>query len=159
GDQPSPLHPVDSHHAVPAANFGHRHFRHEHQGPSLHRERGCVLSRGRAHDRFGARRLSDHAPDRGVQVLKVARTEPVPRVVCMRLPIIVTACIAVVAATTSALAAAKDESAAEWLPLIPKWFTDWRNGLADQGLSFGATYIADDIANVSGGMKRGAIHF
>ena len=57
-----------------------------------------------------------------------------------------------------AMAAAKDESAAEWLPL-PKEFDDWRNMLSDRGLAFGATYIADNIANVSGGIKRGAIHF
>ena len=57
----------------------------------------------------------------------------------------------------SALAGAKDESAAEWL--APKWFNEWHDGLANKGLNFGATYIADNIANVSGGVKRGAIHF
>jgi len=69
--------------------------------------------------------------------------------------------LAVLACTLAALpaqAGPKDESAAEWLP-IPKWFNDWRSTLADKGFSFGATYIADNIANVSGGMKRGAIHF
>ena len=35
----------------------------------------------------------------------------------------------------------------------------WHDGLAAKGLNFGATYIADNIANVSGGVKRGAIHF
>ncbi|MDI3558796.1 carbohydrate porin [Bradyrhizobium sp. Arg816] len=60
-------------------------------------------------------------------------------------------------ASTSALAGAKDESAAEWL--APKWFNEWHDGLANKGLNFGATYIADNIANVSGGVKRGAIHF
>jgi porin len=33
--------------------------------------------------------------------------------------------------------------------------TDWLN----KGLNFGATYIADNIGNVSGGVARGAIHF
>ncbi|UWU73612.1 carbohydrate porin [Bradyrhizobium huanghuaihaiense] len=61
------------------------------------------------------------------------------------------------AASTSAFAGAKDESAAEWL--FPKWFNEWHDGLANKGLNFGATYIADNIANVSGGVKRGAIHF
>ncbi|TWB03953.1 OprB family porin [Bradyrhizobium stylosanthis] len=61
------------------------------------------------------------------------------------------------AAGTSAFAGAKDESAAEWL--APKWFNEWHDGLANKGLNFGATYIADNIANVSGGAKRGAIHF
>nr|WP_244623109.1 carbohydrate porin [Bradyrhizobium sp. MOS001] len=60
-------------------------------------------------------------------------------------------------ASTGALAGAKDESAAAWL--APKWFNEWHDGLADKGLNFGATYIADNIANVSGGVKRGAIHF
>ncbi|MET3971808.1 carbohydrate porin [Bradyrhizobium sp. S3.9.1] len=60
-------------------------------------------------------------------------------------------------ASTGALAGAKDESAAVWL--APKWFNEWHDGLANKGLNFGATYIADNIANVSGGVKRGAIHF
>ncbi|WP_208086282.1 carbohydrate porin [Bradyrhizobium barranii] len=60
-------------------------------------------------------------------------------------------------ASTGALAGAKDESAAEWL--APKWFNEWHDGLANKGLNFGATYIADNIANVSSGVKRGAIHF
>ncbi|WP_441239280.1 carbohydrate porin [Bradyrhizobium sp. 930_D9_N1_4] len=60
-------------------------------------------------------------------------------------------------ASTSTFAGAKDESAAEWL--APKWFNEWHDGLANKGLNFGATYIADNIANVSGGVKRGAIHF
>ncbi|MEZ2143089.1 carbohydrate porin [Bradyrhizobium sp. DN5] len=65
--------------------------------------------------------------------------------------------LACTAISTNALAGAKDESAAEWL--FPKWFNEWHDGLANKGLNFGATYIADNIANVSGGVKRGAIHF
>jgi porin len=61
------------------------------------------------------------------------------------------------AASTSAFAGAKDESAADWL--APKWFNEWHDGLANKGLNFGATYIADNIGNVSGGVARGAIHF
>ncbi|WP_245444344.1 carbohydrate porin [Bradyrhizobium sp. Y36] len=60
-------------------------------------------------------------------------------------------------ASPSAFAGAKDESAAEWL--FPKWFNAWHDGLAGKGLNLGATYIADNIANSSGGVKRGAIHF
>jgi porin len=60
-------------------------------------------------------------------------------------------------ASTSAFAGAKDESAADWL--LPKWFNQWHDGLANKGLNFGATYIADNIGNVSGGVSRGAIHF
>lgn len=65
--------------------------------------------------------------------------------------------LASMVASTSTFAGAKDESAAEWL--APKWFNEWHDGLANKGLNFGATYIADNIANVSGGVKRGAIHF
>src|SRR5947199_6333246 len=60
-------------------------------------------------------------------------------------------------ASTDAFAGAKDENAAEWL--APKWINDWHDGLAAKGLNFGATYIADNIGNVSGGVSRGAIHF
>src|SRR4051812_32796207 len=59
--------------------------------------------------------------------------------------------------STSAFAGAKDESAADWL--APKWFNERHDGLANKGLNFGATYIADNIGNVSGGVARGAIHF
>ncbi len=59
-------------------------------------------------------------------------------------------------ATTGAQAGAKDESAAEWL--APKWFNEWHDGLAAKGLNFGATYIGDNIGNVSGGTSRGFIH-
>src|SRR5262249_19870211 len=58
----------------------------------------------------------------------------------------------------AARAGAKDETAAEWLP-IPKSFSDWRSELDKKGLSFGATFIMDNIGNVSGGMKRGFINF
>jgi porin len=60
------------------------------------------------------------------------------------------------ATTTGAHAGAKDESAAEWL--APKWFNEWHDGLAAKGLNFGATYIGDNIGNVSGGTSRGFIH-
>src|SRR4030081_3240617 len=59
-------------------------------------------------------------------------------------------------ASKDALAGAKDESAAEWL--APKWFNEWHDGLAAKGLNFGATYIGDNIGNVSGGTSRGFIH-
>src|SRR5262249_509931 len=36
---------------------------------------------------------------------------------------------------------------------------DRRSGLADKGLSFGATFIMDNIGNATGGMKRGFINF
>ncbi|QPF89072.1 carbohydrate porin [Bradyrhizobium commune] len=64
---------------------------------------------------------------------------------------------AVLFAGTSAFAGAKDESAADWL--FPKWFNEWHDGLANKGLNFGATYIVDNIGNVSGGVSRGAINF
>lgn len=67
------------------------------------------------------------------------------------------AALASAVASTGAFAGAKDESAAEWL--LPKWLNAWHDGLADKGLNFGATYIADNIANTSGGVKRGAVHF
>ncbi|MBR0956861.1 carbohydrate porin [Bradyrhizobium japonicum] len=65
--------------------------------------------------------------------------------------------LACTAGSTSGFAGAKDESAAAWL--FPKWFNEWHDGLADKGLNFGAIYIADNIANASGGVKRGTIHF
>jgi porin len=62
-----------------------------------------------------------------------------------------------VLASTNAFAGAKDENAADWLS--PKWFNEWHDGLANKGLNFGATYIVDNISNVSGGVSRGAINF
>jgi porin len=59
-------------------------------------------------------------------------------------------------AIASAHAGAKDEGAAEWL--APKWLNEWHDGLAAKGLNFGATWIGDNIGNVSGGTGRGAIH-
>src|SRR6476659_3089621 len=67
------------------------------------------------------------------------------------------ACAATVVASGNADAGAKDESAAAWI--APKWLNDWHDGLAAKGLNFGATYIADNIGNVTGGTSRGAIHF
>ena len=67
-----------------------------------------------------------------------------------------TACLAGLMAPAGAHAAAKDESAAEWL--APKSFNEWHDGLAARGLNFGATYIGDFIGNASGGTSRGFIH-
>src|ERR1700752_4271992 len=66
-------------------------------------------------------------------------------------------CLLRATAGTNASAGAKDESAAEWL--APKWFNEWHDGLAAKGLNFGATWIGDNITNVTGGSRRGAIHF
>jgi porin len=66
--------------------------------------------------------------------------------------------IAEISAPSTACAGAKDESIADWFPLVPPGFNDWRNTLADKGFSFGITYIADNIGNISGGIKRGGIH-
>jgi porin len=73
-----------------------------------------------------------------------------------RRSITVGVCLASVIIATGARAGSKDESAAEWL--APKWFNEWHDVLAAKGLNFGATYTGDNIANVSGGIKRGAIH-
>src|ERR1700759_2197952 len=73
------------------------------------------------------------------------------------LVVVAAAYLASAIASTGALAGAKDESAAEWL--APKWLNEWHDGLANKGLNFGATYIGDNIGNVSGGVARGAIHF
>jgi len=72
----------------------------------------------------------------------------------MRSLAVLAACVVGATASTSAYAGAKDESAAEWL--APKWLNEWRDGLAAKGLNFGATWIGDNITNVSGGTKRGA---
>ena len=74
----------------------------------------------------------------------------------LRQSAIVAAYFAGAIASTSAFAGAKDESAAE--RLAPKWLNDWHDGLAAKGLNFGATYIGDNIGNVSGGTSRGFIH-
>ncbi len=74
----------------------------------------------------------------------------------LRRVVVVTACCAGLFVNTGAKAAAKDESAAEWL--APKWFNEWHDELAAKGLNFGATYIGDFIGNVSGGTSRGFIH-
>src|SRR6202163_4982669 len=74
----------------------------------------------------------------------------------LRRLVLAAASIAGLTATTGAHAAAKDESAAEWI--APKWLNEWHDGLAAKGLNFGATYIGDFIGNVSGGTSRGFIH-
>src|SRR5438067_323674 len=66
--------------------------------------------------------------------------------------------LATLAGADPASAGAKDESAAEWLP-IPQAFKDWRDSLADKGLSLTAAYVGDNIGNITGGISRGAIHF
>ena len=71
--------------------------------------------------------------------------------------VVLAAYLASAMVTTAAHAGAKDESAAEWL--APKWLNEWHDILAARGLNFGATYIGDNITNVSGGAGRGAIHF
>jgi porin len=69
----------------------------------------------------------------------------------------VAACWACAWASTGAHAGAKDENAAEWI--APKWFNEWHDGLANKGLNFGATWIGDNIGNITGGTSRGGIHF
>src|SRR5882757_7380710 len=77
-----------------------------------------------------------------------------------QLPIIVVlACVLACGFASRSLAAAKDESAADWFPVIPSWFKEWRNGLADKGLALGATFIMDNLGNPTGGMRRGAVNF
>jgi porin len=70
---------------------------------------------------------------------------------------VVLTCVLVGGFADRSLAAAKDESAADWL--IPSWFNEWRNGLADKGLALGATFIMDDLGNPTGGMRLGAVNF
>src|SRR5690242_8270713 len=75
----------------------------------------------------------------------------------LRKSAIAAAYLASAMASTAASAGAKDENAAEWL--APRWLNEWHDGLAAKGLNFGATWIGDNITNVSGGSSRGAIHF
>ena len=72
------------------------------------------------------------------------------------LAVVAAAYLASAMTSTGALAGSKDENVAEWL--APKWLNEWHDGLANKGLNFGATYIGDNIGNVSGGVARGAIH-
>src|SRR5215470_3464109 len=75
----------------------------------------------------------------------------------MRIAAAALSLMAVLGSAAPALAGAKDESAADWL--FPKVFNDWRNSVADRGLALGGTYVGDNIANATGGISRGAIHF
>jgi porin len=61
------------------------------------------------------------------------------------------------AAAGPAAAGAKDETIEDWIPL-PKEIGEWRKMMADRGFSFGINYVGDNIANVTGGTKRAAIH-
>jgi porin len=64
---------------------------------------------------------------------------------------------AMLAAVSPAAGGAKDESVEGWFP-IPKEFNDWHTKLADRGFTFGIVYVGDNIGNVTGGTRRGAIH-
>src|SRR5436305_15264158 len=66
--------------------------------------------------------------------------------------------IALALSKTVSMAGSKDETLADWLPAKPNWFNDQREKLSDKGLSFSASYIIDNIGNVSGGMRQGATH-
>src|SRR4051812_37862317 len=72
---------------------------------------------------------------------------------------ILAAGLALTLSATPSMAGAKDETMADWFPAKPNWFSERREKLSDKRLSFSATYIIDNIANVSGGMRRGATHF
>ncbi len=76
----------------------------------------------------------------------------------MRKALIGLGVILTLAGRSPALAGAKDESMADWFPLISPEFNAWRNALADKGFALGMTYIGDMIGNVSGGFKRGVIY-
>src|SRR5262249_11637063 len=146
------------HRVVPAAHPHHRCVRHEHQGPAVQRHGGGVPVGGGPHGGVGARGLSGHAADGHLQALiGVGGLRASVRVMTMRIAASVLSFVAVVGTVSAALAGAKDESAAEWL--FPKVFNDWRNSVADRGLALGGTYVGDNIANVTGGISRGAIHF
>jgi porin len=84
----------------------------------------------------------------------VSAVSAIAQIFALRLSLVIAA---VLFANTGAFAGAKDESAADWL--FPEWFNEWHDGLVNKGLNFGATYIADNIGNVSGGVSRGAIQF
>jgi porin len=58
----------------------------------------------------------------------------------------------------SAVAGPKDETVAEWFPLLPPGFNEKRAAAADKGYAFSLTYIGDTIGNVTGGTRRGAIY-
>jgi hypothetical protein len=62
------------------------------------------------------------------------------------------AVVVVYFACAMATTAAQAESAAEWL--APKWFNEWHDGLAANGLNFSVTYIGDNITNISGGTAQ-----
>lgn len=77
----------------------------------------------------------------------------------LRFPAIALATLIVsISAVSSAFAAAKDESAADWLPIVPKGFKEWRDRLADKGFALSFIYVGDVIGNVTGGVRRGTIY-
>ena len=50
-------------------------------------------------------------------------------------------------AASPALAGAKDETSADWIPFVPPSVTKWRDDMAAKGLTLGWTYIGDTIGN------------
>ena len=60
---------------------------------------------------------------------------------------------------TRAVANGEEGTAAAWLPFVTQEFRDWRSTLAARGVEFGLTYVMDNFANVTGGVKRGGIEF
>ena len=75
------------------------------------------------------------------------------RILCLALAVIALFC----AAAGPAVAAAKDETIEDWIPL-PKEIGEWRKMMADRGFAFGINWVGDNIGNVTGGTKRTAIH-
>jgi porin len=71
--------------------------------------------------------------------------------------VLTAAAVALAAAQAPAVAAAKDETIADWLPL-PKEIADLRSALSERGFAFTIGWVGDNIANVTGGTKRAAIH-
>jgi porin len=67
------------------------------------------------------------------------------------------ALVALVLSPALGLAGTDEESVASWLPGNNKAFNDARAGLAKSGVNFGLIYIADSIANVTGGTRRGGV--
>src|SRR5262249_50622469 len=110
----------DHYHCRSSADPCDRRLRHEYEGSALHRKPGWIFMGAGAHARIGDCRLSPHEVDRRPQVLSDATR--LRRVMSMHKALIGLGVILTLAGRSPALAGAKDESVADWFPLISPQF-------------------------------------
>jgi porin len=119
-------------------------FWHERQGPAAHRHRDRLPVGGGVDDRLFRRCLSDHAAAWHCQIAP-AGIHQMRRVLSRIVPL-----FAAIICLAFAPAGRAEESSPATKGL--------REVLADAGYQFSLTYIGEGLANVSGGMRTGAIY-